>query len=458
MRKFKLIVFLIFPSLLLLASLAYNLPPVRDRLAWRVDEWRARAKYAFNPPEQVVFVPQGQSGAGSSEIGTDWAQPAAGEDGLRSRQLTPSFTTTPTLTEVPSLTALPAGATLTPEVGAVHQPSPSPTPTLTPTPLPQSVQLSGFRHEYQGWNNCGPATLGMALSYWGWQGDQYGIAQFTKPNPRDKNVMPYELADYVEAETSFKVVSRVGGEIELLRSFLAAGLPVIVEKGFEGRDFDGWMGHYVLVTGYSDPDRAFTLQDTYYGPDQVMEFEGLARYWRAFNFTYLVVYPAEREAEVMTILGPQADKAFNDQYAAQKASDEIFALNGRDQYFAWFNRGTSLVALQDSTGAAAAYDQAFALYPSIPEKERPWRMLWYQTGPYWAYFYTGRYQDVIELATKTLDNMSEPVLEESYYWRGLAREAVGDVSGAIEDVQASLKVHPGFKPGLAQLERLRAEP
>ncbi|HEX7974200.1 MAG TPA: tetratricopeptide repeat protein [Anaerolineales bacterium] len=315
-----------------------------------------------------------------------------------------------------------------------------------------------MKQEYQGWNNCGPATLAMALSYWGWQGNQYTIAPSTKPNPRDKNVMPYELADYVKEKTPFKVIVREGGETELLKRFLAAGLPVIIEKGFEGPEFDGWMGHYVLVTGYSDPDQLFTLQDSYYGPDQVMGYKDMERYWRAFNFTYLVVFPAEREAEVMAILGSQADETFNDQYTAQKASDEIFTLTGRDQYFAWFNRGTSLVALQDYTGAATAYDQAFALYPSIPEKERPWRMMWYQTGPYWAYYYTGRYQDVIDLATKTLDNMSEPVLEESYYWRALAREALGDVPGAIEDLQTSLKQHPGFKPGIEQLERLGVGP
>ncbi len=83
-------------------------------------------------------------------------------------------------------------------------------------------------------------------------------------------------------------------------------------------------------------------------------------------------------------------------------------------------------------------------------------MLWYQTGPYWTYFYAGRYQDVIDLATKTLDNMSEPILEESYYWRGLAREAVGDVDGAIKDLQVSLEYHPGFEPSTSRLQQLGA--
>nr|NIV32945.1 hypothetical protein [Anaerolineae bacterium] len=69
-------------------------------------------------------------------------------------------------------------------------------------------------------------------------------------------------------------------------------------------------------------------------------------------------------------------------------------------------------------------------------------MFWYQTGPYRAYFYAGRYGDVIRLATQTLSNMSEPVLEESYFWRGLARQAVGDVEGAIQDWRQAVAYHP----------------
>ncbi|OGO34303.1 MAG: hypothetical protein A2Z03_08505 [Chloroflexi bacterium RBG_16_56_8] len=335
---------------------------------------------------------------------------------------------------------------------------PTAPPTAVLTPIPNSIQLAGFRHEYQTWNNCGPATLAMALSYWGWEGDQRSIATFTKPNPRDKNVMPYEMATYVEEETEFRTVSRVGGEIKLLKRFLAAGLPVIIEKGFEGPEFDGWMGHYVLVTGYSDSDQRFTLLDSYYGPNQVMGYEELGSNWRAFNFTYLVVYPSERQAEMTAILGPHSDEQYNSRFAAQKAWVEIYTLTGRDQFFAWFNRGASLVQLQDYAAATAAYDQAFALYPVISEKERPWRMMWYQTGPYRAYYYTGRYEDVINLASTTLNTMSEPVLEESYYWRALAREALSDSEGAIEDLRSALEYHPGFAPALTRFQQLGIAP
>jgi len=399
----------------------YRLAAVQERVGWRVTELMFRIKYAILPPEEAIFVPEENAISPTRAVTQSSPLPAESTPG------TPSN-------------------------------SPQPTPTQTLAPIPKSILLTGIKHEYQTWNNCGPATLAMALSNWKWEGSQRIIADFTKPNPRDKNVSPYELANYVEEKTQLHIALRVGGEISLLKSFLATGFPVIIEKGFEGRDFKGWMGHYILVTGYSDLDQRFTFQDSYYGPDQVMGYEDFESYWRAFNFTYLVVYPSERKEEVMTILGSQEDEESNFRFAAQKASDEIYTLNGRDQFFAWFNRGDNLVSLQDFIGAASAYDEAFALYPDIPEKERPWRMMWYQTGPYWAYYYSGRYQDVINLATTTLDAMSEPVLEESYYWRALSREALGDTKGSIKDLRLAIKYHPGFEPALTQLQQLGVTP
>lgn len=425
--KFSGSFLILFIVVILGISAIYRLPAVQERVGWRVAELMARIKYALSPPEEVIFVPE--------------------EDAILPTKIVTSTST--------QLTPLPTNSTPgTPS----NLPQSLPTPTQTVTPIPKSIFLTGIQHEYQTWNNCGPATLAMALSYWKWEGNQRIIADFTKPNPRDKNVMPYELADYVEEKTQLQTVLRVGGEIQLLKRFLAAGFPVIIEKGFEGRDFDGWMGHYVLVTGYNDPDEQFTFEDSYYGPDQIMEYEKLESYWRAFNFTYLVVYPSELGKEVMAILGPNADEKFNYRYAAQKASNEIYALTGRDQFFAWFNLGDNLLSLQDFTGAASVYDGAFALYPDIPETERPWRMMWYQTGPYWAYYYTGRYQDVINLSTTTLNAMSDPVLEESYYWRALAREALGDNKGALKDLRLSLEYHPGFEPVLAEIKQISITP
>lgn len=411
-------------ALALAALLAFQIPFIQDKLGWRVAELRARVQYAIAPPEQAVFTPDPTLAA------------------MVQRTLS-AYTPSPT----PSPTA---GPTATPTV----------TPTVTPEPtaLPDSVQLQGIRHEYQKWNNCGPTNLSMALSFWGWQGDQRPIASYTKPNPRDKNVMPYELVSFVEDETDLQALARVNGNLTLLKQLLAAGFPVIVEKGFEGPGFDGWMGHYEVVSGYDDGDQRFTVQDSYIMADLPISYEDMDKYWRHFNYTYIVVYPADRSDEVLAILGPDADETTNQQNAAQRASDEIFSLEGRAKFFAWFNRGTSLAALKDYAGAAAAYDEAFAMYASMDPEIRPWRILWYQTGPYRAYLYAGRAYDVINLATQTLTNMSEPVLEESYFWRGLAQEAVGNMEAAVSDWRTALDVHPDWDQALAQLQRVGATP
>ena len=85
-------------------------------------------------------------------------------------------------------------------------------------------------------------------------------------------------------------------------------------------------------------------------------------------------------------------------------------------------------------------------------------MLWYQTGPYKAYFYYQRYYDVLYLADGTLNAMqSDKNLDESYYWRGMGKNALGDTEGAIADFRLALKYHPGFEPALYQLRLLGVE-
>ena len=251
-----------------------------------------------------------------------------------------------------------------------------------------------------------------------------------------------------------KAITRVGGNIDLLRQLIAAGFPVIVESGFQP-PHDAWMGHYLLLTGYDDEQERFITQDTYIMADFPVPYRDLSdRWWRDFNYVYLVIYPLEKEAEVLAIIGTQLDPVENYRQAALMAAEEIEILNGRDLFFAWFNLGSNRLELEDPAGAAQAYDQAFLLYARLPEEERPWRNLWYQQGPYQAYYETGRYQDVITLADQTLFYLGKSILEESLYWRGLAKEALGDREGAIADLKKAAEINPISTDALIKLEEL----
>ncbi len=434
-RRIILLAILGIAFVCLVGIAAYNYPPIHERASWRVESVLTRAYYVVKPPQKAVFVPQ--------PIQTDLAP----DTQMSAFDPIPIETATHTSTAIP--TALEATATSLP----------TPTPTLTATPIPASVILSGLTHEYQQMNNCGPATLSTLLSYWGWQGDQRDTRAYLRPNfadVDDKNVNPAELADFIETQTDLKAIVRVGGNIELLKQFVAAGFPVIIEKGFQPPKED-WMGHYQVINGYDDERMRFLTQDSYIMADFPLPYEQLSeRWWRDFNHVYLVAYPAVRETEVMHILETESDPTVNYQHAALYAQDEINRLTGRDLYFAWYNLGSNLVALGEYDPAAEAYDQAFTIYAALPEDERPWRMLWYQTGPYQAYYNTGRYQDVINLANTTLSYFRLPILEETLYWRGLAKDANGDREGALADLQRAIDINPTSTSAQEYLEQMLA--
>jgi hypothetical protein len=424
----------------ILLALLSRLPPVRDRLDWRIEALAERVQAALFPEEETIFVPVGQA----AETGEVVALPPLLEDTPTPRP-SPTFTLTP----------------------APDQPTPTPRPTATP--LPDTVVLSGMQyfHQHGLWNYCAPATLSMALSYWGWDGDRLDAGKWLKPFDEDLNVMPYEMANYAAQEAGLGAVVRNGGTLDLLKRMVAGGFPVVIEKGTLIREtMSGqitWMGHYNLVVGYDDNTRQVITRDSYYSPpeyplDYRISYDRIMQEWQGFNYIFLVVYPPERESEVMELLGEHADATRANQIAAEQASTEIFSMSGPDRFFAWYNRGTSLVALQDYQGGALAYDEAFTYLASLPDEEVPkkiMRMVWYQTGPYFAYYYTGRYQDVINLAAQALALPTQgPYLEESFYWRARARYMIGDTPGALEDARQSLVYHPGFVPSVTFLNEL----
>jgi tetratricopeptide (TPR) repeat protein len=418
--------------LLCLASiLLYNVPPIHERLSPRLASLRVQVRRMINPPEQVVFVPQEQL----NSIVQSTLQ-----------AMTPPPDTAATIT-----------ATATPtKLSATSTPEPSPTVTSSPTPLPDQFLLTGIEHEYQSFNNCGPANLSMTLSFWDWVGDQRDTAAFLRGGEYDKNVMPAEMAAYVNEKSDLNAIVRVGGDLETIKKFIAAGFPVLIEKGYDPPD-DDWMGHYLTFNGYDDNLSQFTTQDSLILPDFPVPYEKVQARWRDFNNTYIIVYPTDRQAEVMSLLGSDADQIANLQAAAQRAREETNSLSGRELYFAWFNLGSNLVALGDYAGAADAYDNAFAVYAAIPADERPWRVMWYQDGPYAAYYHTGRFQDVIELANTTFFALGEYTLEESFYWRGRANLALGDLNGATFDLKKAVELNPQFTPAREELEQLGEE-
>ena len=435
------------PISIVVLIVLYYIPPIHSRLAWRLESLRTSVKYLINPPEEAVFQPTQQT------------------------ELNIAVTR---MIQTLQATLTPAAPTA---VGAAYTALPGPAlkPTITPTPLPATVMLTGIKYEHQHGrhNYCGPANFSMALTYWGWNGNRDVIGKAVMPvETKDKNVMPYELQDYITDNVpGMSAVVRYGGDLDMLKRLVAGGFPFVVEKGIYEVDINGkysWMGHYAFVTGYDETRQEVIYQDSYQpdparnpGPNRHIKYSTFLEGWRAFNYVFVVVYPNDKEEQVLNLLGPLADEQSASQHALSVAQSEAQTLTDIDRFFAWFNVGTSHIALLQYADAAIAYDYAFSVYANLDVNDsvRPYRMMWYQTGPYKAYFYTNRFTDVINLADTTLnDTIAEPVLEESLYWRGRAYYMAGKTDLAVKDYRAALNVHPKWVVATQALQDLGIQP
>ena len=419
----RLVTIILMLSVVILAAYVLFLDPIiREKVGWHFNSWLIRARVWLNPPEDIAFS--------SNPVGTP----------------DPDIIPTPNADTVSTDEVIP--------LEPLGQ-----TGTMSSIPAKFELERGEYFSQHNRWNYCGPANIAMLLSMWGWEGTPDEVARAIKPYKLDKNVMPYEMAEFADEQPGIGALVRVGGDLDTLKRLIAAGFPVVVEKGPQFRDITyhiTWMGHYQLLNGYDDDQEFFIAQDSYIQANYEQPYDTLIDEWRSFNYTYLVVYPDHMENDLLNLLGDDADINQNYTNALKKAQDEIYLLTDADRFFAYFNYGTNLVNLRDYQGAADAYDQAFALYDAleVDVSEIPYRILWYQTGPFYAYYYTGRYQDVIKLATEASIEMvrdDEPALEESYYWRGKSKIAVGDKEGGIEDFLTCLEYHPGFSPCIDEL-------
>src|SRR3989338_4294308 len=109
-----------------------------------------------------------------------------------------------------------------------------PTPTPTITLLVPSINkiISNNYHVFQKFNNCGPASLSMALSYYGINETQQALGQALRPyqNPQgdndDKSVTLEELAEKAK-EFGLIPYHRPAGDIELIKKFITYNIQIV---------------------------------------------------------------------------------------------------------------------------------------------------------------------------------------------------------------------------------------
>src|SRR3989344_6952526 len=74
------------------------------------------------------------------------------------------------------------GLLLSPLSNLMPTSRPSPTPTVVLLPIQEAKVLAGGSHLFQTFNNCGPAVLSMALSYYGIDVSQQTLGKELRPH------------------------------------------------------------------------------------------------------------------------------------------------------------------------------------------------------------------------------------------------------------------------------------
>lgn len=308
-------------------------------------------------------------------------------------------------------------------------------------PIAETVYLENIRHEYQGWNNCGPTTTGMYLSYFGISALQSVTAPVLKPNPRDVNVSPDQVVNYARSQ-GLEALVRRNGNRDTIMWFLSNGFPVMAEMWLPD---DGGMGHYRLATGFNRQRGTVTFDDSLLGPDQRWTWDQWEGRWGEFNTSriYIIFYRPEQTPLVRALLGPDADEEqmWLRAEAGARSNLELFSNDGR----VWFSLGDALLNQGRTEEALDAYERAYSL-------GLPWRYYWYQFGHFEALAKLGRWQRLLELTRPVVARA--PMHEEMYYYQGVAYKGLGNVEAARQAFTQALANNKNFSRAQASLQAL----
>jgi tetratricopeptide (TPR) repeat protein len=324
-------------------------------------------------------------------------------------------------------------------------------PTNVVTTLPASFHLTGFTIYLQELNRCSAAAMSIYLSYYkdNFKDDYWIMKRRLNPSLEDVSVRVEEMARVAE-EYGLKAIVRRGGTLDLLKSLVANGFPVLIENAiYEGNDaFRDWMSHNRVMTGYDDTTGNAYFWDSSLGngPDDMgilIPYDQLDEIWRPFNRDYLIVYKAEDEARLQAVLGQQWDEAYNAQWTLDQALADREA--GKVDSFTTYNIGWAQLQLGQVAEAVESMETARAV-------GLPWRFFWYDYSLLEAWREQGKWEDMLWLIHETIQKA--PGVEELYYYAAFAYEGQGNTERAKLNFEAALSRNPFFIEAKTELNRM----
>lgn len=164
-----------------------------------------------------------------------------------------------------------------------------------------NLNLESFLND-DWWDRYSDAlVLESVLHYWNVERNIQDVIKYRYRN-RITDVSPAAIVTYVEEKTRLNAVHREEGTIAILHELTEAGFPVIVPTG---SNLQGYQ--YDIVTGFRPFCECLILGSVFVREeaDQI-EASSFLEDWQAFDYSYIVIYPAWMDDLVRDILGEDA--------------------------------------------------------------------------------------------------------------------------------------------------------
>ena len=224
-------------------------------------------------------------------------------------------------------------------------------------PLPAHADLGPMRHLWQTLNNCGPASVVMALSMFGIDADQE-VARLALRGPDLRRGMgPGPVDPWVNGLYGLRSVSRMNGTVELMKRLVANGFAPMVTQWMQDPSISR-IAHWRTVRGYDDDTRSFYVNDPMLGANVPLTYEWFNANWQPFSYRWMVLYEPKDLGRLQQLIGADwSETGMRDGFYARAKADAY----SQDTSAAWLTYGEA--AYQDGwfAEAVAAFDRGMQL-------------------------------------------------------------------------------------------------
>ncbi len=217
------------------------------------------------------------------------------------------------------------------------------------------ADVGPMTHVWQTWNNCGPASVVMALSAIGIDASQEEARLVLRGEDIRRGMPAQNVDPWLRARFGRRAVARTNGTADQVKRFIANGFPVVVTQWLEDASR---LAHYRVVRGYDDGRAVFYVNDPMRGANAALSYDWFVENWKPFSYRYLILYRPEDEARVKALVGGDWDEiAMRERLYLRAGADA----SRQGTAASWLAQGEAAYQYGRFAEAVAAFERALTL-------------------------------------------------------------------------------------------------